>query len=396
VTIIEQSKSTRSTGLKLGILAAGLFVVATNAFVIAGVLPAIAASLHTTTAAVSYSITWYSVVVAVGSPALSTLLARMPRATLMASGLALIAAGTFLAAAAGGIGVFTLGRVVAALGGAALVPTATAAAPTLVAPERRGRALAATGLGFSLASAIGAPFGTFLAGLGGWRLALAVIAALAAVVAVAVAVATRGIPLGRPVSLGARFSVLAHRGILLGLLTTLLMVIAFNIVYIFSTDVAAPATGGNGTALAVLLLVYGGFGIVGNWLGGRLADSIGTRLTALVALALEAGAFLALIALRGSLAATAVLFAIWGVGAYAAIVPVQARLASLDPERAGISLSWYSTAMYVGIALAPVLGAATLTAGVPITLLVAAAAALLGLAAFELGHRRPERAVRSS
>ena len=388
MTVIEQSNATRNVGLKLGILAAGLFVVGTNAFVIAGVLPAIAGSLHTTTAAVGYSITWYSIVVAVGSPAVSTLLARMPRATLMALGLALIAVGTFLAAAAAGIGLFTVGRIVAAIGGAALVPTATAAAPTLVTPERRGRALAATGLGFSLASAVGAPFGTFLADLGGWRLALSVIGALAAVIAVAVAVATRGLPLGRAVPFAARFSVLAHPGILLALLTTLLMVIAFNVVYIFSSDIVAPATGGNESALAALLLVYGAFGIVGNWLGGRLTDSIGGRLTALVALALEAVAFVALIALRGGFAATAVLFALWGVGAYAAIVPVQSRLAAIDPERAGISLSWYSTGMYVGIALAPVLGAATLSAGVPVTLLAAAAAALLGLIAFEAAHRR--------
>ncbi|WP_344777061.1 MFS transporter [Gryllotalpicola kribbensis] len=388
MTVIEQSNATRNVGLKLGILAAGLFVVGTNAFVIAGVLPAIAASLHTTTAAVGYSITWYSIVVAVGSPAVSTLLARMPRATLMALGLALIAVGTFLAAAAAGIGLFTAGRIVAAIGGAALVPTATAAAPTLVAPERRGRALAATGLGFSLASAVGAPFGTFLADLGGWRLALSVIGALAAVIAVAVAVETRGLPLGRAVPFAARFSVLAHPGILLALLTTLLMVVAFNVVYIFSSDIVAPATGGNESALAALLLVYGAFGIVGNWLGGRLTDGIGGRLTALVALALEAVAFVALIALRGGFAATAVLFALWGVGAYAAIVPVQSRLAAIDPERAGISLSWYSTGMYVGIALAPVLGAATLSAGVPVTLLAAAAAALLGLIAFEAAHRR--------
>ena len=388
MTVIEQSNGTRSVGLKLGILAAGLFVVGTNAFVIAGVLPAIAASLHTSSAAVSYSITWYSIVVAVGSPAVSTLCARMPRATLMAAGLVLIAGGTFAAAGAHGIGMFTLGRIVGAIGGAALVPTATAAAPALVGPERRGRALAATGLGFSLASAIGAPFGTFLADLGGWRLALSVIAGLATVLAVLTLLLTRGIPTAPPVPVRARFAVLANPAILLSLVATLLLVLAFNVVYVFSSDIAAPATGGSETALAGLLLVYGGFGILGNWLGGRLTDSIGGRRTALVALVLEAAVFIALIAARGGFVVTAVLFAIWGVSAYAATVPVQARLAAVDPVRAPISLAWYSTAMYVGIALAPVLGAATLASGATLTLVVAAAAALAACVAFALGRHR--------
>src|SRR3546814_9673057 len=45
----------------------------------------------------------------------------------MAAGLVLIAAGTFLAAAADTFTVFTVGRVIAALGGAALVPSAIGA-----------------------------------------------------------------------------------------------------------------------------------------------------------------------------------------------------------------------------------------------------------------------------
>jgi DHA1 family purine base/nucleoside efflux pump-like MFS transporter len=387
MTVIEQSNATRSVGLKLGILAAGLFVVGTNAFVIAGVLPSIAASLGVSPSAVGYSITWYAVVVAVASPLVSVVFARVPRTSLMAAGLALIAAGTFVAAAAGSIEMFIVGRIVAALGGAALVPAATAAAPSLVAPEQRGRALAATGLGFALATAIGSPFGTFLAELGGWRLALAVLAGMATVLTAAVALLVRGIPNGPALSFGARFAVLAHPRILLTLLASLLLVLAFNLVYVFSSSVTHPATGGSEAALAALLLAYGVFGIIGNWLGGRLTDRIGGRSTALWGLAIEAAVFLALIAVRGSFVTTLVLFAVWGLGIYAALVPVQHRLASIDPARAGISLSWYSTAMYVGIALAPVVGAAALGSGVTTLLLVAAAAAVAALLVFEAGHR---------
>ncbi|MDF2442517.1 MAG: transporter, family, inner rane transport protein, partial [Subtercola sp.] len=136
MTNIEQSYSARRTGGwlpdgRLVLLAIGLFVVGTNAFVIAGLLPDIAATLGVGASEVSYSITAYAIVVAVAAPAVAMLLPRVSRTTLMAAGLVLIALGTVLAAASTTLPLFTAGRVLAALGGAALVPAATAAAASL-------------------------------------------------------------------------------------------------------------------------------------------------------------------------------------------------------------------------------------------------------------------------
>ena len=129
MTTIEQSYAPwREIVLKLGILAFGLFVVGTNAFVIAGLLPKIADTLGVTPTDVSYSITFYALVVAVVAPVISISLARMSRTVLMASGLGLIAVGTVLAALSHNLALFTLGRMIAGAGGAALVPPATAAA----------------------------------------------------------------------------------------------------------------------------------------------------------------------------------------------------------------------------------------------------------------------------
>ncbi|WP_314146947.1 MFS transporter, partial [uncultured Leifsonia sp.] len=135
MTLVEQSY--RGATLKLVVLAAAMFVVGTNAFVIAGLLPRVAAGLGSTAEAVSYSITIYSLLVAVAAPAVSILLPRVPRAALMAVGLAVFAAGTAVAALAPNLGVFIAGRSIAGIGGAALVPTATAAAASLAAPEKR-------------------------------------------------------------------------------------------------------------------------------------------------------------------------------------------------------------------------------------------------------------------
>ncbi|PJJ62019.1 MFS transporter [Compostimonas suwonensis] len=392
MTDVELSYVKHSLYPRLALLALSLFVVGTNAFVIAGLLPDIARTLGAQPGAVSYTITFYSIVVAVAAPAVSILVPRWSRTSLMATGLVLISAGTVVAAASSSIELFTVGRIVAALGGAALVPAATAAAAALAPPEKRGRAIAFVALGFTGAIALGSPLGTALGALGGWQLPLYGVAGLALLLAGALVVFVRDIPVAPPVSLAKRFAPLRDRRVLMTLGTTLFVIAGFNIVYIFSSSVTAQATGGSGSRLAFLLLVVGLAGIVGTVAAGHLSDRIGNRLNVTVFLGVQVLVLLALPLVAASLVGTAVLFALWGVAAMEVLVPVQHRLVDIDPATSGLALSWYTTAMYVGIALAPPLGAAATGLGgaelIPVFGAVALAAALL---CFQIGHlaRRP-------
>ena len=362
MTTVEQSYSHRLYP-RLAILAVGLFVVGTNGFMIAGLLPEIASTLGVTASAVSYSITIYAIVVAVASPAVSILLPRMSRTTLMSLGLVLVAAGTVVAASAPNLDVFTLGRVIAAFGGAALVPPATATAAALATPEKRARAIAFVAIGFTAATAFGAPLGTAIAAAGGWRIPLYGLATLAALTAVAVAIFVRHIPIGAPISARARFAILRDRRILLALVATLLVVTSFNVVYIFSSAVTIHATGGSASLLAALLLSFGIAGIAGNAAAGPLTDRFGNRTIGIVTLGILFFSLLALLFVAHSLIGTAIVFAIWGVSANAISTPIQHRLIDANPATAGVAISWFSTALYAGIALAPPLGAAALGLG---------------------------------
>ncbi len=395
MTNVEQSYQAAGidarTRWQLIVLAAGLFVVGTNAYVIAGVLPEIAADLRSGVAAVSYSITWYSIVVAVASPVIASLLPRLSRTALMASGLGIVAIGTVITAAAPTLDVFFLGRIVAAIGGAALVPAATAAAPSFVAVALRGRALATVGAGFTLATAIGSPLGTALASIGGWRLPLGCLAGLAAIFAALIALSVRGIPTHGGLRLADRFAVFGNWRIDLLLLVQILFTAAFNVVYIFSATAMRPATGGAGSWLALLLLLYGVGGVLGNWLGGRLTDRIGAIRTGAGSLILTAVVVALLIPFGTGLVGAGILFALWGIVAFAGVVPIQHQVVALESRVAGISLSWLSTAIYVGVAAAPILGAAVLGAGTAPLFLVSATLSVAGCIALLLtliGRRR--------
>jgi len=371
--------------------------VGTNGFVIAGLLPQIASTLGVTASAVSYSITVYAIIVAVAAPAVAILLPRLSRTTLMALGLVLVSIGTVIAAASSSLEIFTLGRVVAALGGAALVPPATATAASLATPEKRGRAIAFVAVGFTAAIAFGAPLGTAIAASGGWRIPLFGLAALAALTAGAVALFVRRIPIGAPVSARARFAILKDRRVLLALVTTLLVVTSFNVVYIFSSAVTAQATGGSASLLALLLLVFGVSGIGGNTAAGPLTDRFGNRPVAVVTLVLLFASLLAIPFVAHSLVGTAIVFVVWGVSSNAITLPIQHRLVQVNPATAVVALSWFSTALYAGIALAPPLGAVALGLGSPDLIPVAGSAVVvLSLVAFLLGYATRRSGARRS
>jgi DHA1 family inner membrane transport protein len=120
-----------------------------------------------------------------------------------------------------------------------------------------------------------------------------------------------------------------------------------------------------------------------------LTDRFGSRPTAVVALAGQIVALVVLPFVESSFVASIVVFAVWGVAAFAIAIPVQHRLVTVDPESAALALSWYSTAMYVGIAIAPPLGSAALALGgaeaVPV---VGAAVTALALVLFLGGYAR--------
>ncbi|WP_284255251.1 MFS transporter [Pseudolysinimonas kribbensis] len=369
--------------MRWAILAFALFLMGTNSFVIAGVLPQIAHDLQVRTTDIGFTITAYALVVAVLAPAAAVTLAHLSRTTLMVAGLAAFLVGVVIAGIAPDYAIFAIGRVVAAVGGAALVPTATAAAAAITSPERRGQAIAVVGIGFTLASAVGAPLGTALSAVIGWRAAMLIVAALAALTMPLLAFGVRRVPLGAPISLARRFAVLRDGRILLPLLTTLFIAAGFNLLYIFSSAV----TGYTGTALAALLLVYGVFGIVGNTISGPLTDRFGSRRIGIAFMVVETLALAAVALVGHSFVGLVIAFVVWGLSAFGSVIPVQHRLLAVDSRTASVAISWFSTALYLGIAIAPLAGAASLSAGDTALIPVfGAVATLVGLVAFVAGY----------
>ncbi|MEU1884435.1 MFS transporter [Micromonospora rifamycinica] len=378
------------------ILATGTFAVGTDAFVVAGLLPDLAAELRVSTAAAGQSVTVFAISYAILAPLLSTVTARLPRRTLLVAALLVLAAGNLLSALADTLPVLVAGRIVAAAGAAAYTPNAGAAAASLVSPTLRGRALAVVIGGLTVATALGVPLGGLTAHWLGWRAALVAVALLASAVAVAVRLAMPALPGGPTVPLRARVAALRHPAVLTVLPLTVIGMAASYTVYAF----AAPALGALGVdayQVSLMLLLYGLGAVAGNVTSGYATDRWGAVpvLAGGYATLAVALAGLGALSVTGSAptALVGLLVAGWGAASWCQTPAQQHRLISAAPQQAPLVVSLNSSAIYLGIGLGTTAGGATLATGVPAMYALGVAGALVALLVLHLGRhpgsRRP-------
>lgn len=346
---------------RLLILAAGMFALGTDSFVIAGVLPQVSASLNVSIALAGQMVTLYALSYALLSPVIAAAAAHWPRKRLLLTGLAVFVLGNIITAVAPNIELVLASRLLAGLGAAMFSPTATATGASLVPPEQRGRALAIVIAGLSSATALGAPMGTFIGGWLDWRATMWFVAAVGALAAAGVAWRFRDIPTPPPVSLARRLAPLGDARVLITLLTTWLVYSGLFLVYTYIGSSFDRATGGEPRVLAGLLLLWGLAATVGNLAAGRLTDRFGTRRIINVAIAVVAVDFALLPWSSASYATAVPALIVWGLCGWGLLVPQQHRLISITPSAAPLLLGLNSAAIYIGVAMSGLIGGAAIT-----------------------------------
>ncbi|MFI2237847.1 MFS transporter [Streptomyces chrestomyceticus] len=386
------------------VLAAGTFVVGTDAFVIAGVLPGIAADLHVGLGAAGQLVTVFAIAYAVLSPLLAACTAGWSRRTVLITALAVFAFGNAATALAPGYPAALAARIVAAAGAALYAPNASATAAALAGEAARGRAFALVNTGLTSALILGAPLGTAIGGAYGWRTTMWLVTVLPLLVVPLLAARLPRIRTGTPRGLRRRLAPLADRGVLYTLVVTVVVFVGIYIPFEYLSAVYGPvlghegsssgAGGGGGSRLtAVLLLVFGVTGTAGNLVAGRLADRFGPRRVVLgAALALTVIFGLAPLS-REWLPAALLAVAVSGWVSFSVTTPQQHRIAALAPQAQSVVVSLNAAAVYLAVSLAGGLGGIGLETVGAARLPWLAAAFTLAAAALTAVHRpRAERA----
>jgi len=347
-------------------LAVAAFAIGTEGFVIAGLLPVIAADMQISVAAAGQLVTVYALTYAVGSPVLAVIFNNLDRRNVLTLALCAFIAGNLMAVAAASFPLLMASRMLMALGAGLCMPTALGVAVAIASPERQGRAVALVISGITVATVVGVPFGSLIGSHFGWRATFALVAVLGAI---ALAGLLFGLPRGLPrttATLGQRLAVARHGGVLAALATTMLWAIGGFTVFTY-VSVPLRTLGFDASEISFALLVFGVAAAIGNMLGGTLADRMGPVPTAALALAVMAAALIlqsfALKFTSPEHARYIVLLLIfcWGISGWTFYPAQVASIIRIDPPASAIALSLNASAMYLGFAIGGAAGGLVLS-----------------------------------
>ena len=353
-------------------LALGAFAVGTEGFMIAGILPRLAADLSVRPAAAGYLVTAFAFAYGISSPVLTALSGKFNRRSVLVWAMCAFAIGNILAYCAPSYWALMAARVALALAAGVYVPGANALAGALVPPNQRGRAIAIVNGGISAALALGVPLGSFIADRFGWRMTFAGVFLLASVASLGLLTGLHkkigeGLPLA---SLQERIGVAKKVPVLLALLVTFLWAAGTYSVYTYLAVYVQSVTSIPSRHLGAVLFALGVAGGIGVAVGGAANDRFGPRAVILPSLSLMILVFVSLSTIAhlipreytGIPLLTAVV--VWGVASWAFFPAQQVRLIGVAGLAvAPIALSLNASFMYLGFSVGATEGSVALTYG---------------------------------
>ncbi|PZU32622.1 MAG: MFS transporter [Microbacterium sp.] len=375
--------------LGLVALAIGAFGIGLTEFVIMGLLPEVAADFGVSEAAAGWLISGYALAVVVGALVLTAATTRLPRKPVLLGLIVLFIVGNILTAVAGDYGTAMVGRIIAALCHGAFFGIGSVVAASLVPAEKKAGAIAIMFTGLTAANVFGVPFGTFLGQQLGWRSTFWAISAVG--VLAFIGIATLVPALERPeekISLRRELAAFRSGQVWLSLIVTVLayggMFGAFTYIAYTLTEVSGFTTG----AVPWLLVLFGVGLVIGNWLGGRLADrSVDGTLIGFIAALVVVLALFAVFAGSGT-ATIIALFLMGGFGFgtvpglqsrimnYAGTAPTLASGANIGAFNVGNAIGAWAGGVGIAAGLgytSPIWIGASITAAALVVMIIAAA-----------------------
>lgn len=353
--------------LGLVALALGAFGIGLTEFVIMGLLPEVAADFAVSETAAGWLISGYALSVVVGALFLTAATTRLPRKPVLLGLIVLFIIGNVLTAVAPDYGVAMIGRIIAALCHGAFFGIGSVVAASLVPPAKRAGAIAIMFTGLTAANVFGVPFGTFLGQQLGWRStfwAISAIGVLAFIGIAALVPAQEGD--AQKVSLRSELTAFRSGQVWLSLTVTILayggMFGAFTYIAYTLTKVSGFSTG----AVPWLLVLFGAGLVLGNWLGGRLADRSvdGTLLFFISALVVVLGLFAAF---AGSGTATVIALFLMGGFGFGTVPGLQSRVMTYAGNAPTLASGANIGAFNIGNALGAWAGGIGIAAGLGYT-----------------------------
>ncbi|WP_210383917.1 MFS transporter [Corynebacterium sp. HMSC08A12] len=385
--------STRHRYIAMVAMALGGFGIGTTEFVAMGLLNLIAEDFAISEDQAGHVISAYALGVVVGAPLITTLTGSIPRRRLALLLMGAFVVGNGLSVFAHSYGILMLSRFIAGFPHGAYFSVTALIAASMAPNGKRGKAVALTGMGLSIATVIGVPIAQWLGSTFGWNAAFAMVAAIGVVTFVALWFTVPHM------TLMPRTKPLTELGALVNsqvLMTLAIGTVGFGgmfAVYTYISWTLTENAGFNANLIWIPLMVYGIGMVIGTYIGGVLADRnleyaiLSTLLSLIVVL--SAFYFLSHNAVAGIIN-----FGVIGLLGSTLVPNLQTRLMDVAGEAQTLAAALNHSALNMANAAGAAVGGAVIAAGYGYSTpalagaAMAACGALLWIPAYYLRRRQ--------
>lgn len=385
--------STRHRYIAMVAMALGGFGIGTTEFVAMGLLNLIAEDFSISEDQAGHVISAYALGVVIGAPLITTLTGSIPRRRLALLLMGAFVIGNGLSVFAHSYEVLMLSRFIAGFPHGAYFSVTALIAASMAPNGKRGKAVALTGMGLSIATVIGVPIAQWLGSTFGWNAAFAMVAVIGVITFVALWFTVPHM------TLMPRTKPLTELGALVNsqvLMTLAIGTVGFGgmfAVYTYISWTLTENAGFNGSLIWIPLMVYGIGMVIGTYIGGVLADRnleyaiLGTLLSLIVVL--SAFYFLSHNAVAGIIN-----FGVIGLLGSTLVPNLQTRLMDVAGDAQTLAAALNHSALNMANAAGAAVGGAVIAAGYGYSTpalagaAMAACGALLWIPAYYLRRRQ--------
>ena len=367
-------------------LAVVAFAIGVDNYIVAAILPAVAADLNEPVSSVGLLASAYALPTAILAPVFGPLSDRRGRRFSMLLGLTIFTAAAAACVVAPTLPLLIGARIANGLGAAIAIPAVFATVGDLPTLGARARSMSLVAGMFPLSTLLGLPIGAFAAIVGGWRMSFVFIV-IVAVVALALVFRFTPETHGRPTVgsyLGAYRTILERPRALRVIAVMFVWFMGTFGLFIYVGEFVHESFGIPTDQAGLIYIAVGIAGVIATRVSGRLITGVGARRAVLLAIAgYSISAFL-LPRTAIALPLTIVLFNFWAFSTWIGVPAMQTIVAGLSEDARGTMLALNTSAQSLGQVVGPIVTGQVLVLGG--FALAGPYAALVGLVALALAY----------
>jgi DHA1 family inner membrane transport protein len=251
------------------IMALGAFGIITTEFGVIGILPMLVKEFHISIDTAGWLLSAFALTVALAGPFTNMLTAKMNRKTIMCLVLGIFVISNLLSAVAPNFTVLMIARILPAFLHPVFWAVSMTAASKQAGPKDAPKAIAIVMAGLSVATVLGVPLTTYMADLFNWRASFILAAFINLLAFGALAMFVPSMPVNAAdASPKSQVKILGSVQLWIRLLTSTIMLAGMFATYGYLAEYLSKVSHMSGVQISIMLLIFGGTGIAGNWFTG--------------------------------------------------------------------------------------------------------------------------------